>query len=98
MQLHDIPFSLQSRLRIMIVAALIAGTKDFKELKAVTAATDGNLGKQLEVLESDGFITSSREMSGRRLRTRYTLTAHGRAEFEGYVALLESILKQASDG
>ena len=95
MQLHDIPFSLQSRLRIMIVAALIKGTKDFRELKAATAATDGNLGKQLEVLEAEKFITSSRERNGHRPRTSQTLTVYGRSAFEEYVALLEGILKEA---
>ena len=39
-----------SKVRLRIIAALISGPKDFTTLKKLTETTDGNLGKQMEIL------------------------------------------------
>ena len=92
MELHEIPSAFQSRLRLAVVAALITGPKDFTTLTKLTEATPGNLGKQMEVLEADGFISCHRELLGRRPRSTYQLTVTGRESFLAYVRMLEKIV------
>lgn len=90
MELHEIPAAFQSRLRLGVVAALMTGAKDFTTLQKLTEATPGNLGRQLELLEADGFISCRRELLGKRPRSTYTLTETGRESFLAYVRLLEA--------
>ena len=66
MELNDIPAAFQSRLRLAVVAALITGPKDFTSLTKLTEATPGNLGRQMELLESDGFVSCQKEFWGKR--------------------------------
>ena len=91
MKLHDIPAAFQSRLRLGVVAALMTGPKDFTTLTKLTEATPGNLGRQLELLEADGFISCRKTLQGRRTRSTYSLTEAGRESFLAYVRLLEDI-------
>ena len=87
MELHEIPTAFQSRLRLAIVAALMTGPKDFTTLTKLTDATPGNLGKQLELLEEDHFLTCERELLGRRPRSTYHMTDLGRETFLAYVRM-----------
>ncbi len=96
MELNEIPAAFQSRLRIGIVAALMTGPKDFTTLTKITEATPGNLGKQMELLEADGFILSQKEQIGKRIRSTYSLTEKGRESFRSYVLLLERMIGGAS--
>ena len=95
MELHQIPGAFQSRVRLSVIAALLTGPQNFRALQDLTGATPGNLGKQLELLEGDGFIQSKKEFVGRRPNTTYTLLPYGREQFAQYVALLESVLEKA---
>ena len=96
MELNEIPAAFQSRLRIGIVAALMTGAKDFTTLTKITEATPGNLGKQMELLEADGFVSCHKERLGERTRSTYTLTEEGRECFRDYVLLLERMIGGAS--
>lgn len=95
MELSQIPSAFQSRLRLAVVAALLAGPQNFRALQDLTKATPGNLGKQLEVLEAEGYIQSKKEFVGKRPNTTYTLLPFGQEQFTQYVTLLESLLRQA---
>lgn len=95
MELNQIPGAFQSRVRLSVIAALLTGPQNFRALQDLTGATPGNLGKQLELLEEDGFIQSKKEFVGRRPNTTYTLLPYGREQFTQYVALLESVLEKA---
>ena len=95
MELSQIPAALQSRLRLSVIAALLSGPKKF--LQDLTGATAGNLGKQLEQLEEEGYLDSKKEFVGRRPNTTYRLLPYGREQFTQYVALLESLLAQAEE-
>ncbi len=92
MELHEIPSAFQSKLRLGAIAALMAGPRDFTTLQKLTDATAGNLGKQLETLEAEGYIASRKEFFSRRPKTTYELTEKGRETFLSYVALLERIV------
>lgn len=98
MELSQIPAALQSRLRLSVIAALLSGPKKFRTLQDLTGATAGNLGKQLEQLEEEGYLDSKKEFVGRRPNTTYRLLPYGREQFTQYVALLESLLAQAGGG
>lgn len=97
MELSQIPAAFQSRLRLAVVAALLTGPKNFRTLQDLTGATPGNLGKQLEQLEGEGFLASKKEFVGRRPNTTYRLLPYGREQFAQYVALLESLLAGAAE-
>ena len=97
MELSQIPAALQSRLRLSVIAALLSGPKKFRTLQDLTGATAGNLGKQLEQLEEEGYLDSKKEFVGRRPNTTYRLLPYGREQFTPYVALLESLLAQAEE-
>lgn len=92
MELHEIPAAFQSRLRLAVVAALMTGEKVFTSLTKLTDATPGNLGKQLELLEAEGYLSCRRELLGRRPRSTYQLTESGRETFLAYVRMLENIV------
>ena len=97
MELSQIPAALQSRLRLSVIAALLSGPKKFRTLQDLTGATAGNLGKQLEQLEEEGYLDSKKEFVGRRPNTTYRLLPYVREQFTQYVALLESLLAQAEE-
>ena len=97
MELSQIPAALQSRLRLSVIAALLSGPKKFRTLQDLTGATAGNLGKQLEQLEEEGYLDSKKEFVGRRPNTTYRLLPYGREQFTQSVALLESLLAQAEE-
>ncbi len=83
-------------LRLKIMAALAATPEEpleFKRLKAVTGATDGNLGRQLQTLAEAGYIIVIKDYANNRPRTRGALTAQGQAAFEAHVAYLGKLLK-----
>lgn len=97
MELHEIPTAFQTRLRTAIMSALVTGEKTFGELKKIVQATDGNVSIQAAALEEAGYIVSRKEIIRKRPCTTYTITESGRAAFLEYVALLESILKNAEN-
>lgn len=93
MKINEIPDIFQSKIRLAIMTSLIDGKKDFKQLKELTEATDGNLSTHLSKLEKDGYISSEKTFIQRKPRSTYALTATGRRRFEEYVELLSRLLK-----
>ncbi len=80
--------------RLTILAALNElGTSDFKSLKQITALTDGNLSRHLEVLEKAGLVVISKGFVGKRPRTQVILTDEGLRAFEDEVAIMKEFLK-----
>lgn len=85
-------------LRLKIMAALAAEKGeplDFPRLKAVTQATDGNLGSHLTTLEKAGYVALEKDFVGKRPRTRATLTPLGRKAFRDHVAYLRAVVEAA---
>lgn len=97
MEINAIPEAFQTKLRLAILSALLTGEKNFKELKKITEATDGNLGAQLKKLEEAGYITVSKKFVNRKPQTSCILTAFGRKQFKEYVEMLERLLGQAEE-
>ena len=83
----------KGRLAIMSLLAARPGWP-FQDLKAELKMSDGNLITHLRTLIKAGFVTETREMKNRP-QTSYALTKKGRAAFESYLTLLESIVRSA---
>ena len=83
-------------LRMKIMAALVETPEaplEFKRLKVVTQATDGNLGRQLQTLAEAGYIEVIKDYANNRPRTRAQMTRKGEAAFEAHVAYLKGLLR-----
>jgi DNA-binding MarR family transcriptional regulator len=82
-----------SRVRLGLMSALAGGEElDFRFLKELLEATDGNLGAHLRKLEEAGMIRSRKRFIARRPNTAYLITAKGRKAFADYVANLAALL------
>lgn len=92
MKINNIPDMFQSKLRLMIISALIKGRLTFNELKALTKATDGNLSVQMTKLSEAGYITVSKEFVGKKPLTTCEITDFGKECFREYVEMLSGIL------
>ena len=83
-----------TRLRIMSALNALPHREmlEFKRLRVITGATDGNLGAHLTTLERAGFARIVKDFVGRKPRTRVGITAPGRRAFRRHVAYLREIL------
>lgn len=71
----------------------VAGESDFLTLKKVLGLTDGNLSIHSAILEQKGLIEIEKTFEGKKTRTLFRITLHGREAFEAYVKELDSVLK-----
>jgi DNA-binding MarR family transcriptional regulator len=83
-----------TRLKIMAALnALAAGEAvEFTRLKAIVAATDGNLGAHVATLEQAAYVVVTKDFNSRKPRTRIAMTGGGRRAFAQHVAYLRDIL------
>ncbi len=68
----------------------------FNDLKALCTLTDGNLSRQLQVLQEAGFVEVWKGIKNNRPQTLCRLTADGRKRFQDYIAVLESVVANAA--
>lgn len=83
------------RLKIMSALKALLSERDmleFVRLKALSGATEGNLGAHITTLETAGYIEVVKDFHQNRPRTRARLTRAGRRAFEDYVAFLKGII------
>ena len=87
-----------TRLRLMsVLNALPEGEAlDFKRLKAIAQATDGNLGAHLATLEKAGYIAVEKDFVGKRPRTRASISRTGRRAFDQHLRYLRDIIEGVS--
>ena len=83
--------------RLRIMSALNALPRrellEFVRLKAVTEATDGNLGAHLTTLEKAGYVKIIKDFAGKKPRTRVGITASGQRAFQNHVSYLSELLE-----
>ena len=86
-------------LRLKMMAALYAQRMEppleFSSLKALTGATDGNLGSHLAALEKAGYVRIDKDFVGKRPRTRVAVTTTGGKAFRAHVEYLRGIVEAA---
>ena len=86
----------KARLSILASLASHADGLLFNDLKALCALTDGNLSRQLQVLQEAGFVEVWKGFKNKRPQTLCRLTPDGRKRFVEYVNTLESVVSDAA--
>jgi DNA-binding HxlR family transcriptional regulator len=81
----------KGRLGIMTLLAT-RPSWSFQDLKAELKMSDGNLVTHLRTLHDAGLVAVTKEILDRP-QTSYALTSKGRKAFQGYLEVLEKIVK-----
>ena len=91
---------LHERARLSILSSLAAHAQGlaFSDLKSLCSLTDGNLSRQLTVLEDAGLVEVEKTTMNHRRHTLCRLTDSGRRRFVQYIAELERVVRDASHG
>ncbi|MDB5358587.1 MAG: putative transcriptional regulator [Phycisphaerales bacterium] len=89
---------LHERARLSILSSLASHPDGviFNDLKALCTLTDGNLSRQLQVLQEAGLVEILKGFKNNRPQTRVQLTPDGRRRFLDYIAVLEGVVADAS--
>ncbi len=83
------------RIRLGIMSILVVNEfADFKMLKELLGATDGNLASHTKALEKEDYILVEKSFIGRKPNTKYRVTKKGREAFKKHVEAIEKLLKQ----
>lgn len=86
------------RVRLGILAVLAEAEKvDFTHLRDVLGVTDGNLSRNLSVLDEAGFVETHKTFEGRRPRTWIVATRSGRRALADHLAALRELIAQVGD-
>jgi DNA-binding MarR family transcriptional regulator len=98
-EVPDFDRIIHERVRLAIVSALaVNDTMTFADLKALLAATDGNLSVHARKLEDAGYVHCVKSFDGRVPRTEYRLTAAGRKALERYLTHMEALIRATRKG
>lgn len=96
--LPDLDKLIHERLRLGIVSALAVNEKlSFNELKALLAASDGNLSVHARKLEEAGYVVCEKYIEGRMPKTEYRLTDAGREALDRYLGHMEALIHTMRD-
>ena len=88
---------IHEKARLSILASLASHAQGllFNDLKALCSLTDGNLSRQLQVLQEAGFVEVWKGFKNKRPQTLCRLTPDGRRRFVEYIETLESVVSDA---
>jgi len=88
---------IHEKARLSIVSSLAANPEGlvFTELRSLCALTDGNLSRQIQILQSAGLVEVWKRVHKGRPQTLCRLTDIGREQFLLYVAELEKVVASA---
>jgi DNA-binding MarR family transcriptional regulator len=91
---------IHERSRLGILASLVAHPDGllFTELKTLCSLTDGNLSRQIQLLQENGLVEIWKGYHRNRPQTRCRLSDAGRARFLEYIQTLQSVVTDASAG
>jgi DNA-binding MarR family transcriptional regulator len=88
-------FHEKARLSILSSLAAHADGLLFNELKSLCKLTDGNLSRQIQLLQESGLVEVWKGTEGRRPRTLCRLTESGRKQFADYISVLQKVVADA---
>lgn len=88
---------IHERARLSILSSLAAHPQGlvFNDLKSMCALTDGNLSRQIQLLQEAGFVEVWKGTKNNRPQTLCRLTEDGRARFLEYINELEQVVSNA---
>lgn len=89
---------IHERARLSLLTSLVAHPQGltFAALKQLCDLTDGNLFRHLQILESEGLVSSTKTPGVKRPRTLCRLTPTGRRRYFEYLAVLETVIVDAA--
>jgi len=86
--------ALENKTRLAIISLLsVHCTMDFLELKELLNTTDGNLSSHISALEKEKFLIIDKKIVGKKTKTSYQLTEHGRTAFKEHLQAMEELIK-----
>ncbi|MGR7812177.1 winged helix-turn-helix domain-containing protein [Lacinutrix undariae] len=81
------------RIRLGIMSVLMVNEyADFKMLKELLEATDGNLASHTKALEKAEYIVVEKQFIGKKPNTRYIASTLGREAFKKHINALEKLI------
>ncbi len=91
--INNINKAFDHRIRLGIMSVLMVNeSADFKELKELLGATDGNLASHTKALEKEEYISVNKTFIGRKPNTSYRATRKGKAAFKKHIEALEKLI------
>jgi DNA-binding MarR family transcriptional regulator len=93
--INNINKAFDHRIRLGIMSILMVNDyADFKMLKELLGATDGNLASHTKALEKVAYIKVEKQFIGKKPNTRYSATPLGKAEFKKHIDALEKLIQK----
>lgn len=91
---------IHEKARLGILTSLATHSRGllFNDLKELCCLTDGNLCRHTQILNEGGLVEIWKGTRKNRPQTLFRLTEEGRRRFLGYLAVLESVLTDATKG
>src|SRR5688500_19017132 len=88
---------IHERARLSILSSLASNPQGlaFNDLKQLCHLTDGNLSRQLQLLQESGFVEVIKGTKNNRPHTQVLLMEAGRERFLEYIAVLENVVADA---
>ncbi len=85
------------RSRLGILSSVISHPEGvtFADLRSLVQLTDGNLSRQIQILQEEGLITVEKSFVNNRPLTRCLMTADGKKRFWEYISELERVVHDA---
>jgi DNA-binding MarR family transcriptional regulator len=85
------------RARLSVLSSLATHSEGllFTELKILCSLTDGNLSRQIQLLQESGLVETWKGFRNNRPQTLCRLTPTGRKQFLEYISVLESVISDA---
>ena len=87
----------RSRLGILSSLASHPNGLAFNDLKTLVSLTDGNLSRQIQILQEDGLLEVEKSTANNRPLTVCRLSTVGRKRFLEYIEELERVVADASN-
>ena len=88
---------IHERSRLSILSSLAAHPEGlvFNDLKGLCALTDGNLSRQIQILQEAGLVEVWKGFHKKRPQTMVRFTPSGKKRFLEYIAVLEDVVSNA---
>ncbi len=88
---------IHERARLSILSSLAAHPQGlvFNDLKSLCALTDGNLSRQIQLLQESGMVEVWKGTKNNRPQTLCRLSDAGRKRFLEYISELEQVIANA---
>jgi len=89
---------MHEKARLSVLSSLAAHPDGllFTELKTLCSLTEGNLSRQIQLLQESGFVETWKGYRNNRPQTLCRLTDQGRQRFLEYISVLQNVVADAS--